>query len=363
MYGMNNALAAMPEVQLKVVTTDSAGPKRADRLETGSIDYGALYPNYTVCFFQRITGHSASLELLLRLPSFVRWSDVVHLHAIYSFPTIPTLLLCRIWRKPVVWSPHGALLADKKRANSRRRRLKRFWLSVCNAIMQDGRVILHATSKEEKAATLTQIPNTKTAVIRNGVEALRNIPKRDYLPGEKMRLLFIGRLDPIKGIENLLEAVKRLDDPSIALAIYGNGDTQYTLHLKQYAERLNLLGSSVNFFGQVDGKAKTSAFLNADICVCPSYSESFAMVVAESLAHGVPVIVSRETPWKAVEDKQCGLWVDNTPESLARAIRSIRQMRLAEMGKRGWEWMKAEFSWESIGAEMLGLYRSSKVSW
>jgi glycosyltransferase involved in cell wall biosynthesis len=240
--------------------------------------------------------------------------------------------------------------------------LKRLWISVCNTIAQADRITLHVTSDEEKVASITQIPNANVAVIRNGVDALKILPRRDYLLGGKMRLLFIGRLDPIKGVENLLEAMKQLDDPSITLSICGDGDAQYVLSLKRYAGRLGLLDGCVHFFGQVDGDLKTDAFLSSDVCVFPSYSENFAMVVAESLAHGVPVIVSREAPWKSVEDKQCGLWVDNNSESLVRAIRSIRQMKLAEMGQRGWEWMKEEFGWESVGREMLGIYKSSRKS-
>ena len=163
-------------------------------------------------------------------------------------------------------------------------------------------------------------------------------------------------MDPIKGIENLLVAIKQLNDPSITLSICGVGDTQYALRLKQFAGQLGLFDRGVKFIGQVHGDLKTNAFLSSDVCILPSYSENFAMVVAKSLAHGVPVITSRETPWKSVESKQCGLWVDNTPESLAHAIKSIRKMELAEMGKKGWEWMNDEFGWDMIAKEMHALY-------
>jgi glycosyltransferase involved in cell wall biosynthesis len=358
-YGINNSLAAMPDVQLKVLTTDSAGPKRDDRLKIHKLDFDVLYLNYTVCFTRRIAGASASLELLLKLPAMIHWSDVVHLTATYSFPTIPTLLLCRIWKKPLVWSPRGALLDDQKLGKPKRRNLKYLWTTVCKAIVQPNWTTLHVTSEEEKAASISRIPNTNAVLIRNGVEAVQKLPKREYLPEGRMRLLFIGRIHPKKGVENLLDAITQLNDPSITLSICGDGEVQYVTSLQQYAEKLGLRDGVVNFVGRVDGDLKTNAFLSADVCVFPSYSENFAMVVAESLAHGVPVIVSRETPWKTVEEKQCGLWVDNTSESLVRAIKSIRHMRLAEMGQRGWEWMKEEFSWQSIGEEMLGIYKSA----
>jgi glycosyltransferase involved in cell wall biosynthesis len=89
----------------------------------------------------------------------------------------------------------------------------------------------------------------------------------------------------------------------------------------------------------------------------PSYTENFAIVVAEALAHGVPVIASKGTPWSRLEEMKCGLWVDNDPETLARAIRSISGMSLQHMGFIGREWMRKEFSWRSVTDQMLGLYR------
>ncbi len=160
------------------------------------------------------------------------------------------------------------------------------------------------------------------------------------------------------GIENLLEALSLLKDPSVSLTIYGAGDVAYTASLKELAEQLGLLGKSVILVGNVDGEAKSAAFAAADVCAVPSYTENFCMVVAEALAHGVPVVASHGTPWAEVEKNQCGLWVDNSPDSLAQAIARIRGMELPEMGKRGRGWMKREFSWDVLAKEMMEIYRS-----
>ena len=74
------------------------------------------------------------------------------------------------------------------------------------------------------------------------------------------------------------------------------------------------------------------------------------------LPMALPAIASKGTPWSALEQKQCGLWVDNDPESLRRAICKIRDMPLVEMGQRGRDWMQAEFSWASVSKTMLDLY-------
>ena len=54
------------------------------------------------------------------------------------------------------------------------------------------------------------------------------------------------------------------------------------------------------------GAAKTRAFTSADAFLLPSHSENFGIVVAEGLAHGVPVLTTRATPWQALESENCG---------------------------------------------------------
>jgi glycosyltransferase involved in cell wall biosynthesis len=108
--------------------------------------------------------------------------------------------------------------------------------------------------------------------------------------------------------------------------------------------------------GPVLSEAKKRLFECSDIALVPSYTENFAIVAAEALAHAVPVIASKGTPWSRLEEMRCGLWVDNDPESLADAIRSISTMPLQDMGQRGREWMQKEFSWRSVTNQMLALY-------
>ena len=79
-------------------------------------------------------------------------------------------------------------------------------------------------------------------------------------------------------------------------------------------------------------------------------------MVAEALAHALPVIAGRGTPWQGVEQHGCGLWIDNSPESIAAAITRLRSAPRREMGMRGREWMQREFSWDTIGARMLDVY-------
>lgn len=350
-YGLCNALARMPGIQLQVLTTDSAGLRHNQRVDVGSFPW--ISPvGYLVHYCRRLWGVSTSPGLLRRLVPMIRAADVVHLTSVYSFPTFPTLLLCRLFGKPVVWSPRGQLQRWEK---SRKVLLKRIWEMICNELLNPVRSVLHVTSRDEAEEGGRRITHARVEIVENGVNIPSDISDLVRIPAGALRLLFIGRLDPKKGIENLLQALAMLDK-RISLVICGAGEPGYEVSLKALVDEHDLT-SRVRFMGHVEGEAKSRAFWNADVCVVPSFTENFAMVVAEALAHGVPVIAGRGTPWSEVEARGCGLWVDNDPENLAAAIGKIATMDLAAMGKRGSEWMMAEYSWEGVAVKMLGLYK------
>lgn len=361
-YALNNALAKFSWLSLKVVTTDSAGPDVSERVRFELLER-SIYPRYEVLFTRRIAGKCISIGLLTKLPALVRWADVVHLTATYSFTTFPTLIICRILNKPVVWSHRGAILEVYEWDGAPRKRLKRMWEMVCNLMVRPGRTVSHVTSEREQEASQARIPNARPIIVPNGVDVPDSLPKREWLPNGKMRLMYLGRIAPKKGIENLLHAVRELNDPSVSLNIYGKGAESYEANVRRLADELMLSSGTVSFVGHVDGENKKQAFDAADVCVVPSFTENFCMVVAEALAHGVPVIASKGTPWQAVEEHGCGLWVENTPEALVHAINRIRMMQLEQMGRKGWLWMTSEYSWGAVADRMAEIYKkvTSKV--
>jgi len=92
--------------------------------------------------------------------------------------------------------------------------------------------------------------------------------------------------------------------------------------------------------------------------VVPSHSENFGMTIAEALAHGVPVVASRGTPWSDLPARACGWWVENNPEALAGAIREASTADLQSMGEVGRDWMSNEFDWPSIAGRMHDTYKA-----
>jgi glycosyltransferase involved in cell wall biosynthesis len=350
MVQLSRALARRG-VDVRVLTTNANG---SATLNSVAADREVqIQPGLSVFYGRRTMGESVSASLLSHLPAYIRWADVVHLEAIYSFPILPTLLAARRLNKPVVWSARGAL---SRWSGTRHPRLKTVYESLCR-IVRVRRLIFHFTSEQEREASLWRFPGTEGVVIPNGVDGV-DAPDRPPR-GNTLRLLYLGRLDPIKGIENLLGACVRLKDRPMApwkLTLAGEGPAGYTAHLQELIQRLKLQGV-VTMIGQVDGAVKEKAFAEADVAVIPSHSENFCIVAAEALAHGVPVVASRGIPWQRLETQGCGLWVDNDPASLASALERIAGMPLGEMGEKGRAWMREEFSWDRVGAQMFQLYQ------
>jgi glycosyltransferase involved in cell wall biosynthesis len=214
----------------------------------------------------------------------------------------------------------------------------------------------------EAQASRIRFPGVEVVVIPNGIEIPAEMTHTTRT--ETIRLLYLGRLHPKKGIENLLDACKRLDHLALSwsLTVAGSGDGCYT---KSLLVRINELGLRVSektsprhvaMVGEASPSVKKVLFESADIVVVPSYTENFGMIVAEALAHEVPVIASTGTPWTRLDEKGCGMCVNNDPETLAKAIEQMGRMPLHEMGHRGRNWMEREFSWSDRARDFMELY-------
>lgn len=217
--------------------------------------------------------------------------------------------------------------------------------------------MLHVTSSEEELESKLRMPGVSSIVIPNGVEIPELYNTRDWMPNGELRLLSMGRLDPIKGLENLIVALRHVRAPRFSLKVFGTGDPRYQASLEALAVEHGVR-ERISFLGAVSGEVKRSAFLSADVCVVPSFSENFGMVVAESLAHGTPVVASTGTPWQIVQSASIGRWVSNDPLTLANAIDSLRGEDLASMGRRAREVMKSAFAWPAVAARMLAAYKA-----
>ena len=172
--------------------------------------------------------------------------------------------------------------------------------------------------------------------------------------------LFLGRIYPIKGLPMLVQAWARVRPDGWLLRIAGPDEAG---HRKQVEKAVSDAGLSevISFTGPIGHRMKKSAFFDADLFVLPSHSESFGMAVAEALAHGLPVLTTKGTPWSILPESGCGWWVDATVDGIAQGLRQATVLdpeTLQSMGAKGRALAIAEFGWKRVAELMLSTYES-----
>ncbi|MCS3753155.1 glycosyltransferase involved in cell wall biosynthesis [Salinibacter ruber] len=118
---------------------------------------------------------------------------------------------------------------------------------------------------------------------------------RQGISGDAPLLLFLGRIEPRKGVEISLRAfaeVKR-DVPGAQFVVAGPGDDEYIAQLRDIADDLRI-DDATHFPGYVDASERLQALVDADVFILTSHTENFAMAAVEAMAAGTPVLLSEE---------------------------------------------------------------------
>ena len=143
------------------------------------------------------------------------------------------------------------------------------------------------------------------------------------LDGERI-ILFVGRIVRLKGIDNLLKAMTYLERKQrIKLVVIGGDEnSQAELQRLKSLTRTLRIQESVTFLGLVEQERLPFFYSAADLCVVPSYYESFGLVLLESLACGTPVVATRVGGAESViRPGETGyVVIDNHPSHLADKI-------------------------------------------
>ncbi|MEM0905736.1 MAG: glycosyltransferase [Pseudomonadota bacterium] len=345
-----NGLQRTGKVSVTVLTTDAAGPARGDRLDGPRQAH--FEAGYDVTYARRIAGKDVSLELMAQLLPAMRRADLVHLTATYSAPTLPTLAAAKFLGKPLVWSPRGALQARQEWQGAASK-AKVVFEAACRRLLP-RRAVLHVTSEAERELSRRAIP-IPAAVVPNAVQMPPDPAPRTYRPDGALRLAFLSRVHPKKGLETLIEALKTLPAPT-TLAIYGEADAGYADALKAQAAAAGV-ADRVTFHGHVTNEAKERAYENADIFVLPSFSENFGMVIAEALAHRTPVVTTTATPWQMLHEAGCGrLVAPGDSAALGQAITEIAGGDFAAMGAAGRSLVEDHYGEAALASAMVDVY-------
>ena len=345
--------------------------------------------------------------------------DVAHLNGLWE----PLLhRACRVLdaaRIPLVWSVHGMLAPW----SLKHKRWKKFlaWHLYQKRDLQRVR-LFHATVPEEEK-WIRDLGFTQPVVVAPLGTTLPPLPQSPdpTFPHSHIRtLLFVGRIYPVKALDRLIEAFARCGDAAKGwrLRLVGPDQAGHMAELMSLCDRLGLpytrpdqnaaeiKGSEqsvsnppipqshnptipqshnptipqsynptipqshnapprVEFVGPRFDADLSREYAACDCLTLVSHTENFGATVVDALAHGKPVITSTKTPWKVVQEKDCGWWVENDVESLARALREMMGMPDAargEMGRVGRRIAEDGYSWTAVARAIADAYPGTGLS-
>lgn len=312
-----------------------------------------------------------------RVPSFVRnveafrsehrlSYELVHSH--YWLSGMAGSDLSAAWHVPHVTMFHTTALTKMFARTGEQEPPGR--IEAERAVMADADAIIVSTEQERSdIARLYDADPGKVGVLPAGVDLdlFRPTEKAEArrslgLPDGNV-VLSVGRVEPLKGFDILLNAASSMDETSDTTIVIVGGDEEDSAELERLralAQSLGL-GGSVVFTGAISQDELSVYYNAADVFVLPSYYESFGLVALEAMACGVPVIASRVSgPRSFVKPGETGYLVDRRcPEPFAQRLDvllhnpTLRQ----SMGRAARE--RAEtMGWDAVGRRTLDVYDS-----
>lgn len=213
------------------------------------------------------------------------------------------------------------------------------------------------------AKNFLRYPNQakKIYVIPNGAD-LPRVKNQKLRVKRKINLLFVGRLDKVKGVEFLLRALAKVkpEIPEFELIIIGRGPEKEAL--EKQAQRLGLKGN-VEFLGLVKGKKLAKQYGQADLFILPSLAEGQPIVVLEAWASGLPVLATKvgHNPFMIKEGENGFLTEPGSVSSLQKSLkRALEKRRLwQKIGKNGFELVKKRYTWENMVTKTIKVYQKT----
>lgn len=277
----------------------------------------------------------------------------VHVHGVWTAANLAACWACQSRGLRYAVSPHGMLMPEAMRRGGHKKRIA-MYLAVRRNL--ERAEVVHVTSEAEAHSVHAVAPRSRVCVVPWGVDV--EIAAIDKTPGHRTgphEALFLGRLLPLKGVDDLVDAWAMAKPSNWRLRFVGADPEGYSAALRR---RINAAGLRESAFVEppINGAEVRRLLKTVELVVLPSHSENFALVVAEALAAGVPVITTTATPWQEVNTRGCGWCVSPAVPALAEALRDAcgRSMQdLTRMGAIGSMWMREAFGWDSIAERFI----------
>jgi len=255
--------------------------------------------------------------------------EAIYLNSMYSrfFSLYPLLMNPK---SKMVLAPRGMLKESAVRFKSNKKKL---FLRLFRVLGLHKRVHFHCTDATEVNDVKKYFGNVSYTLLGNnpGVQRGLQLPT-GKTPGS-LKLIFIGRMHPIKNLHFLLELLRTVKQQVQLTVIAGLEDKGYWQQCQQLIKQLPA-NIKVNYLGELPHHELEQQLLTHHVFVLPTKGENFGHAIFEALAAGRPALISDQTPWRNLEQQKAGWDIPlDQPAKFAAIIEQAAAMSNEELNQ------------------------------
>ncbi|QLE51310.1 glycosyltransferase [Nostoc sp. C057] len=352
-------------IEAEIVTTNDNGNDLLDVPLGRRIEYNQVPVNFFKRFSPKVGSireFAFSRELTIWLWQNVSKYDLLHVHAIFSYPSTVAMAIARFQGVPYIVRPLGQLCEWSLQQSSRK---KQIYLQLIEKANLNYSKSIHFTSKQEQQEASQLNLSSPSFILPHGVDIPNINPNarqhlREYLnlPADEPIVLFLSRLHPKKGLDYLIPALGKLSDYRFTFVLAGSGDPNYESEIQSLLA-INNIHNCTHLAGFVKGEIKDLFLQGADLFALTSYSENFGVAVLEALSAGIPVIV---TPGVAlanlVAQENLGYVAEFDITAIAAAIQQVLDCpeEAQKRGDRARKFILENYTWDRIASKLISVY-------
>jgi glycosyltransferase involved in cell wall biosynthesis len=302
--------------------------------------------------------------------------DLITVQGIWQFQSFGTWLASKKAGFSYNVFVHGALDPWFKQAYPFKH-LKKwlYWPWAEYRVLRDAKAVLFTSENEEKlAAKSFCLYKVNPIIINYGIGSPPGDPDKQKqiffekypdLIGKRI-IVFLSRIHPKKGCDLLIEAFSNIAhlDPNLHLVMAGPDQTGWIPDLKKQATLLKI-ENRITWTGMIMDDVKWGLFRSADIFILPSHSENFGVAVVESLACGLPVIITEKVNiWREIEKDGAGLVAADTVLDITRILNQwygLDSSQKSLMNINAYSCFKRRFEIEKTAEQFIELANQNNI--
>ena len=352
-------------IDTEIATTNDNGSDLLDVPLRQRIEYQQV----PVWFFPRFSPNihafrefAFSHELTTWLWQSMNQYDLIHIHAIFSYPSTVAMAIARAKKIPYIIRPLGQLCEWSLQQSARK---KQVYLKLIERANVNDCQSIHFTSLQEQQEASQLNLNCPSFILPHGLtisphveDAKQRLRKLLNIPLDEPIILFLSRLHPKKGLNYLIPALGK-SNHRFHFVLAGSGSTEYQAEIESLLvshgirERTHLVGF-------VKGETKDLFMQGADLFALTSYSENFGVAVLEALAVGLPTLLTSGVALSSlVQEHQLGYVTKQDISAISDALEEFFNEPDAakKLGDRARRLILEKYTWSQISTQLIEIYK------